>query len=165
MKNKFSKKFGIILVIELLIIFGAVFYYVSSLKPSQIYPLSGMSILENDFVFEIKNGNLILIDKTPDFNNAIKLNQNSDITLPPGTYYWKVKGKYGESEIRNFTIKEVVGMNIVNNSDVYELWNTGNTELNITKKTGTYISKIILDTDEIKELKFDNSTYIGEKNE
>ncbi|MCK4553040.1 hypothetical protein KAT80_02460 [Candidatus Pacearchaeota archaeon] len=157
MKKKTKK----IIVAEAIFVVGVFVYLFFSTSPSQIYPLSGMTIIESDFVFEIENGEEVLISFDEDFTEPIVLNASSDIIFPPGTYYWKVRKGFRESEVKNFTIQGHVSLNIQERKENYELYNSGNVELNVTKKKARITKIIILDPGESEEIEKDNSTYEG----
>jgi len=157
MKNKTKK----ILVVEAIFVAGVFIYLFFATTPSQIYPLSGMAIIESDFVFEIENGEEVLISFDESFTEPIVLNESSDIIFPPGVYYWKVRRGFRESKVQNFTIQGHVSLDIKERKEDYELYNSGNVDLNVTKKKGKITNMIILDSGELKEVVKDNSTYEG----
>ena len=146
---------------EVIFIVGVLVYLFFSTAPNQLYPLSGMTVIEPNFVFEIENGESIEISVDENFTNPIFLNEGSDITLPPGTYYWKVKSDFRESEIKNFTIQGHVSLDIKEREKNYELYNSGNVDLNVTKENRGLTAEIILDVGESEDVEKDNSTYTG----
>ncbi len=150
-----------IIIIEAIFVIGVLAYLFFSTVPNQIYPLSGMTIIEPDFNFEIENGEVVMISIDENFTNPIILKENSDIFLPPGLYYWKVKSIIRESEIRNFTVKGYVALALKERGENYELQNMGNVDLNVTKKKEGITSNTILDVGESKEVEKDNSSYEG----
>jgi len=150
-----------LLIAELIFIIGVFVYLFFSTAPSQIYPLSGMTILEPDFAFEIANGEEVLISFDGNFTEPIILNESSNIFFPPGVYYWKVKRGFRESEIKNFTIQGHVSLDLQERKDYYELYNSGNVDLNVTKKNGKIVEIIILEPGEFGEFEKDNSSYVG----
>lgn len=157
MKSKTKK----ILVAEAVFVVGVFVYVFIATAPSQIYPFSGMSIIESDFAFEIENGEEVLISFDESFTEPIVLDGGSDVTFPPGIYYWKVRKGFRESEMKNFTIQGHVSLDIQERKENYELYNSGNVDLNVTKKKGRITNIIILDPGESEEIEKDNSTYIG----
>ncbi|MCF7910490.1 hypothetical protein K9L16_02350 [Candidatus Pacearchaeota archaeon] len=159
-------KIKIILILEVSFILVALIYLFFSFAPKQIYPLTGMVISEPGFVFEIQNADKILISPEVKFKNPILFEKNSKINLPPGTYFWKVQGKFRESEISNFTIKEHVSLELKNFNGSYELWNTGNTELNIKENSKEKGEGFVLSSSKFQKINAsENTTYIGVKNE
>jgi len=150
-----------IVIGEAIFIIGVLVYLFFSTIPNQIYPLHGMTIIEPDFNFEIENGEEVIISIDKNFTNPIILKENSDIFLPPGLYYWKVKSMLRESEVRNFTVKGHVSLALKEREENYELQNTGNVDLNVTKKKEGITSNTILDVGESKEIEKDNSSYEG----
>ncbi len=120
-----------------------------------------MTVIEPNFVFEIENGESIEVSNDEDFTNPILLNEGSDITLSPGTYYWKVKSNLRKSEVKNFTIQGHVSLEIKEREENYELYNSGNVDLNVTKENRGLTAEIILDVGESEDVEKDNSTYKG----
>src|SRR3989339_409678 len=146
MKNKTKN----ILIFEGIFIIGILIYLFFSTAPKQVYPLSGMTISDPDFKFEIENAKKVI------------LSENTEITLPPGVYYWKVQDDLRESEIKNFTIESNVALNLREKNENYELENKGNVDLNVSKKTGSlFTSDIVINVGESQEVEKDNSTYEG----
>ena len=152
-----------ILLGEGILIIGILIYLFFSTAPGQIYPLHGMTILEPDFNFEIENGEVVMISIDEDFTNPIILKENSDIFLPPGLYYWKVKGIFRESEIKNFTVQENVVLDLKERAENYELQNVGNVDLNVTRENKGVTSDTILNVGESEEVEKDNSSYEGRR--
>lgn len=152
-----------ILIIESIFIVGALVYLFFSTAPRQIYPLQGMSILEPNFDFKIQNGDSILISRDKNFSYYNQLKVGSSITLIPGVYYWKVKNNLRESEVYNFTIPSEVVLKLRKRNKTYELENSGNVDLNVSKNNGTLIKNFILHVGDSKIFIKDNSTYQGEE--
>lgn len=122
-------RFALINLFLLLILFAA-FYF--SFKPNALFPLSGMTILENSFDFNIQNGDEVLISTDVDFSSPMKLFVGDKIFLEPGLYYWKVRNKFLESEIRNFTIQERVQLDIIEGKNT--LFNSGTVDLSVKEE-------------------------------
>ena len=160
-RSFFYKRGRIFLLLELMAIFLILVILFLMSKPKQIYPWNGMTISNDNFIFEIENGDQILISNNPNFTNSIVLYENSEIILPPGKYFWKVKNKFRESEVKSFIIAERVGLE-VNNKDRL-IRNSGNVDLNVSDEKG--LIRFVLKKGKIKEIKENNITYIGEKNE
>ena len=160
MKKKISLEKKIVIT-ETILIVGVLIYLFFSTAPSQIYPLQGMIITEPDFVFEIENGEDVVISIDENFTAPIVLKEGSEITLPPGIYYWKVRSEFRESEVQSFTIKGHVGLNLKERKENYELQNSGNVDLNVTKKKDGMTAEIILDVGQSKEVEKDDSEYEG----
>ena len=146
---------------EAVLVVGVLIYLFFSIAPKQIAPLNGAVIIEPNFFFEIENGEEVLLSVYEDFNDYVVLTESSEVNLAPGTYYWKVRNNFVESEVRNFTIQSHVGLNIRQGKDLDQLINSGNVELNVTKKTGSKVTGLILGVNEIKEIDKDNSSYEG----
>src|SRR3989339_372714 len=87
MKNKTKN----ILIFEGIFIIGILIYLFFSTAPKQVYPLSGMTISDPDFKFEIENAKKVILSTNENLSNPIILSENTEITLPPGVYYWKVQ--------------------------------------------------------------------------
>ena len=123
MRNKKMNKEKKIIIAEAIFVAGVLVYLFFSTAPSQIYPLHGMTIIEPDFNIEVENGEEVLISIDESFENPIVLKEGSEITLPPGIYYWKVRSRFRESEINDFIIKGHVGLDIKERTENYELEN------------------------------------------
>ncbi|MBI2449438.1 hypothetical protein HYV49_04025 [Candidatus Pacearchaeota archaeon] len=94
-----------ILIFEAVFIVGALAFVLFNSMPRINAPVSG-HVVEGDFELEI-NGGSVLISTSPLFEIFVKLKENEEIELlQPGTYYWKVKRLFFESEVRNFSIRE-----------------------------------------------------------
>lgn len=154
-------KTKLVLIFELVFVVGVFVYLFFSTAPNQLYPLSGMTISEPDFIFEIENGETIEISSDEDFTNPFVLGVGSDITLVPGTYYWKVKSNFRESDVKDFTIQGHVSLDIKEREENYELQNSGNVDLNVTKENRGLTAEIIIPVGESEEVEKDNSKYEG----
>ena len=64
--NKLNKTHKV-LIAEAVFVFGIMIYVFFSTAPNQIYPLQGMTISEPNFVFEIKNGEQVILSFDKDF--------------------------------------------------------------------------------------------------
>ena len=161
MKNKkTTKKEKMILGVEALLILGAVFYiYLSSAVANA--PIIGKSILEPDLIIEIEKGETVLISPNKDFIEPIVLETDSEIQLPPGTYYYKIKNWLRESEIKSFTIESRVGLNLYERAENYELENSGNVDLEVSgKSSGMTTNLEVGESIEVKE----EDVYEGSQN-
>lgn len=154
MKTKFIIGLAIIFLV------GTLIYLVYTTKPKQILPLSGMIITE-EFAFEFENADQLTISVNKDFSQQIILKKGSKIELPPGTYYWKAKGFFGESEIRNFTILSRVALNLEERNESLILSNVGNVDLNVTKMSEENITYLIIEKTKKKEFEKENTTFEG----
>ena len=127
-----------ILIAEAVLVLGIVAYMYFSMAPEAISPISGQSIFEPDFVLEIGNGEEVLVSRTPDFSNPIILKEGSEVDLPVGTYYWKVRNWLREGEINTFVIESNVGLNLREGSEQDLLENSGTVDVKVNeKKSGT----------------------------
>jgi hypothetical protein len=149
------------IIAEIILIVGILIYLVFSIAPKQIYPLNGMTIIEPNFVFEIENGQKVLLSVYEDFRDYVVLTESSEVNLAPGTYYWKVKNNFVESEMRTFTIQSHVGLRIKEGENSSKLINSGNVDVEVEKKADSRVTGLILGVNEIKEVEKDNSTYEG----
>jgi len=150
-----------ILIIEGVFLVLALSYLFFSTAPRQIYPLQGMSVSEQDFSFEIENSGEIMLSKDETFENYVLLKEGEEITLPPGIYFWKVRNGFRESEIKNFTIESRAGLNIKERGGKYEIENSGNVDLNVTKNDSLVSFNTLIHVGNSVEFEKDNSTYIG----
>lgn len=162
MKKKITTEKKIVIA-EVIFVAGVLVYLFFSTAPSQVYPLQGMTIIEPDFNIEVENGEEVLISIDESFENPIVLKEGSEITLPPGVYYWKVRSRFRESEVKSFTIKGHVGLDIKERIENYELENSGNVDLNVTKEKKGITSSMTLDVGELEEVEKDDSKYEGEQ--
>ncbi|MBI2044670.1 hypothetical protein HYT23_01290 [Candidatus Pacearchaeota archaeon] len=161
-KTNFEKKF---LLAEAILVFGALIYLFFAMAPNAISPVSGQTIFEPDFVFEIENGQEILISSTIDFANPIVLKEGSELDLLPGTYYWKVKNWLMESEIKTFTIQSNVALNLVEGEEKNILENAGNVDVNVAEKKGGITTNIELEQGKSVEVGKGDVDYEGRQNE
>ncbi len=148
-----------ILIVETVFVVGILIYLLFSTMPSQIYPLHGMTIENPNFVFEIENGEKVILSVNENFENFITLEEGSDMILPPGDYYWKVRGRFGrESEVKIFSIQDSVGLDLRERKENYELENSGNVDLEVTKNEE---EEFDLEAGEYVEVEKDDSKYEG----
>jgi len=159
MKNKNQNWEKRILIAEVVLVVGILVYLFFSSAPNQVYPLSGMTITDPDFVFEIENGEQVLVSVDKGFTNPIVLEEGSDIILPPGIYYWKVKSKFRESEVKTFTIQSHAGLNLKDRDENHELENSGNVDLDVAKKRGGITTNIEIDAGDSTQVEKDDSNY------
>jgi len=150
-----------VLIVEAIFVVGVLVYLFFSTVPSQIYPLDGMTIINPNFNIEIENGEEVLLSLDEDFTNPIILREDSEINLPLGIYYWKVRNRFRESEVRTFTSEGYVGLDIKERPKNYELQNSGNVDLNVTRKNEGEISNMKIDVGKSAEVEKDDSKYEG----
>jgi len=151
-----------ILMLEGILLIGLLAFLFFNTLPKQIFPLHGMTISNQDFLFEIENSEEVVLSTDINFTNYITLKKGDEITLPPETYFWKVRGLLKDSEVRNFTIESEVALVLRDKGELYEIENSGNVDLNLTKKQGDKITiATILNMGESEEFEKDNSTYTG----
>lgn len=158
-KNKFSLERKI-LIAEAVLVAGILMYLFVLNSPQASSPVSGQAILEPDYIFEISDGESLLISSTQDFTNPIVLEKGGEIDLPPGEYYWKVKSLFGESDAKSFTIKGIVGLSVKKQDDKNILENSGNVDLDVTKKKDGITTNIPLDSGKSTEIE-NSGTYEG----
>lgn len=157
-----KKSTKIILIIEALFLVGLLAFLFFYTSPKQIYPLHGMTISNQDFLFEIENSNEVVVSTDAGFTNYITLKEGEEITLPPGTYFWKVLGTLRESDVRNFTLESELALILREREGMYEIQNSGNVDMNLTKTQGGKIMLArILSIGDSEEFEKDNSTYTG----
>jgi len=121
----------IILILELIFVVGVIGYFLS-IKPIAVAPSSGLVIQNDNFSFEFKNTKKLVLSKTFDFENKIEFKKDFSVDLPPGTYYWKLKSWFRESEVRNFTIYSRVSIKLDEVDGNLMIYNTGNVGVNLT---------------------------------
>ena len=160
-KNTTTRK---IILAEAVLVLGVLIYLYASADPKAISPISGQTIFDPDFTFEVESGGEILISINENFDNQIVLREGDEIDLPPGTYYWKVKNWIREGSINKFTIQSNVGLNLREGEEKSLLENSGNVPLNITKKKGGITSSVGLESGKSLEVEKDNSSYEGGQN-
>ena len=100
-----------ILIVEIVFVVGVLGYLFFGSYPKQILPLQGEVIMESDFIFEIENGNSVVVSMDKDFLDSFVLNEDSDFVFIPGIYYWKVIGDFKESGVRSFVVSEDTSIN------------------------------------------------------
>lgn len=164
MENKKLNTEKKVLLAEAILVFGALIYLFINMAPTAISPIAGQAIYEPDFVFEIGNGQEVLISKTLDFANPIVLKEGSELDLPPGTYYWKVKNWLRESEVKTFTIQSSVALNLRKGDEKNILENAGNVDLNLEKKKGGITTNVELKQGKSVEVEGGNANYTGTQN-
>ena len=109
------------------------------------------SIISQAVLFSFDYGNILMIDDNLNFSHPREFNveDNLQITLEPGIYYWRVIGEGDKkSEIREFTIQSRVELKLrKSESDgIYEVVNAGNTKLKVDVYEGGQLTgKIVLD--------------------
>ena len=113
-----------------------------------------MTIADSDFVFEIENAREVVLSVDYNFTHPIILNPDTEVTLVPGIYFWKVKNQFKESEINNFTLQSQVSLNLIETEGIYEIVNSGNVDLNIISEEEGFI----LGVNKIKKID-ENKTY------
>lgn len=109
------------------------------------------SIMSQAVLFSFDYGNTLLIDDNLNFSDPREFNveDNLQITLEPGVYYWMVVGEGDKkSEIREFTVQSRIELKLrkSESSEGYEVVNAGNTKLNVDVYEGGQLTgKMILD--------------------
>jgi hypothetical protein len=139
MKTKIKKMSNTrkFLLAEAIFVLGVFVYLYFSNVPKVVSPFSGQAVSDPNFVFEIENGNEIFISNNVEFKDPMILNEGDDITLYPGTYYWKARNWLGESKVSSFTIESNVALNLRKGAEKTILENAGNVDLNVkTEKNG-----------------------------
>lgn len=141
-----------ILIAEAVLVLGVFVYLYFSFSPHTYAPVSGQTIFEPDFVFEIGNGEEIIVSRTPDFANPIILKEGSEVDLPVGTYYWKARNWLKESEVNTFTIESNVGLNLRAGYEKDRIENSGNVDIQVNeKKSGTITGVGVGDSIEVNK--------------
>lgn len=162
-KTKVSKKSKTIIILQLVFILG-IFFFVYFFAPQLKYPKNNAILDKKDISFEFRNANVILIDTNEDFSSPKEVDFNSlnitNILFEPGVYYWRAIGIL-KSPIRKFTINSNVGLEL--NEENFTLKNTGDVKLNISKKSSSGVSGlVILDVNVEYPIEIEaNTTYHG----
>ncbi|MEK6918126.1 MAG: hypothetical protein AABW51_04220 [Nanoarchaeota archaeon] len=149
-----------ILIAEAVLVAGIFIYLFFLNAPQAISPISGQIVSDPDFVFEIQNGDQVLISPNKDFGSQITLSEGDEVTLPPGTYYWKVKSLLRESEVKTFTIEGQVGLNLRTGPEKNILENSGNVDIAVKKTKGGITTNIPLEVGTSTEIE-NNGVYTG----
>ena len=162
-KEKIKKMERRIIVVESILIMGILVFLFFSTVPKQLYPLNGMIVIDPDFSFEIQNADRVLVSLDREFTNPIVLREGSDLVLPPGVYYWKVKGRFRESEVKTFIIQEHIGLNLKDRGENYEIQNAGNVDVDLSKENEEGKEEFDLKVGSSKEFEKDDSKYEGRR--
>lgn len=123
-----------IMIAQAVLVLAVFVYMYFSFAPQTYAPISGQSILEPDFVFEIGNGEEVILSNNINFDNPMFLKEGSEVDLPPGKYYWKVKNWLRESEVKSFTIESNVGLDLFEGIEKDRLENSGTVDIEVKEK-------------------------------
>lgn len=134
-----------------------------------MYPSSDVSISGNFVKFETDNANVIMISKSPVFNDVryIDLSElgNLSVSLEPGTYYWKPVNNMIQGFRNEFVIESEVGLGVERDGEDVDLVNLGNVRINVTKgENGAMVGHIILEPEEEESIE-DKGEYTGRQEE
>lgn len=99
-----------VLIAEGILVLGAILYLIFS-SNTFYAPIAGKTIFDPDFVFEIGDGEQLWISSDIQFTNPIIVKEETELNLPSGTYYWKIKNLLRESEVKTFTIEDNLNIN------------------------------------------------------
>ena len=118
-----------------------------------LYPRVDYSLNNNFLHFSSINANVIMISKSPDFNDTRYIDLRSvddvSINLEPGKYYWKPYNSFIEGRVKEIEIDPFVTLGINDDGENDTLVNLGNVRLNVTKgKDGKMVGRVILDPEE-----------------
>lgn len=114
----------------------AVLLLFNNITPMAIAPLNNEEVSTNTVLFEIRNANYILIDDNENFSSPEKifLEDYLEVSLNPGTYYWKIYDNR-INEIRKITILSRVDLTLRksenSSEDLFEVINSGTEKLNV----------------------------------
>lgn len=159
MTNKMNMEKKVIIA-EAVIVVAILAYLFFSMTPTG-FSIAGQTIFENDYTLQIQKGDKVIISTNENFDNPIILEEGESADLPPGTYYWKAKNWFRESEVQSFTIHSNVGLDLFVRNDNYGIENSGNVDLNVTKKKGGITSEIPLEVRETKDV--EGAEYEGKQ--
>lgn len=131
-------------------------------NPQVIAPSNNYETFNRTVLFTIENGEKLLVSQDINFTEAkeYELNKNLSLNLKPGIYFWKVIG-IRESEIRTFTIKDSVILNVVKSEDGYDIVNAGSVNLNVEvyNNRSEFLENLTLVPEE--QTKLHSNKYIG----
>lgn len=167
---KFKNKYLAIGVLIILLIIIFISYTNSSII--QIYPENNSVIIERQPTFKwIGKANKLILDDNDEFispiientrGNSYQLKHELDFTI----YYWKLIGDVNSS-VWQFRIDSIVALELKNKTNLYNITNVGNTDLNVEvveeypsiwKITGN----LILRLNETKQFNVKNKTiFVG----
>jgi hypothetical protein len=133
MMNKIKYTIDVVLISFSLIV---VLLFFNNITPMAIAPLNNEEVSTNSVLFEIRNANYILIDENENFSSPEKifLENYLEVSLSPGTYYWKI---YDDriNEIRKITVLSKVDLTLRksenSSDDLFEVINSGTEKLNV----------------------------------
>lgn len=173
-KKNFIYVIDSILLVGMLLSLVGTFYYKGSeitgfvTGPILNSPENG-SVISQAVLFSFDYGNILLIDDNIEFSHPqeFKVQENVQITLNPGVYYWMVQGE-GErrSEIREFTVQSRIELKLrkSESGEGYEVVNVGNTKLKVDVYQGGQLTgKMILDVNRAGNAQGDK--FIGKQND
>jgi len=169
-KKSFIYVIDSILIVGMLLSLAGTFYYRGSeitgliTGPILNSPENG-SLISQAVLFSFDYGNILLVDDNIEFSTPqeFKVQENVQITLEPGVYYWRVIGEGNKkSEIREFTVQSRIELKLRKSQvgEGYEVVNAGNTKLNVDIYQGGQLTgKIVLDTNQEENVQ--GNKFIG----
>jgi hypothetical protein len=136
----------------------ALIFLVGYTNPNVISPLPNYETTETEILFSIEKADKILVDDNLEFTTPEEyfVKDGLEISLVPGTYYWKAIG-IRESEIRTLTIKSKVSLELRKVSEGFDVVNSGNVRLNVEVYNGSQL------VDNLKLEKGDSVSSKGNK--
>lgn len=154
--SKNMKIVGLQLVV-LLVITVAIF---------MLYPRVDYSINNNFLHFNSINAHVIMISKSPDFNDTRYIDlrevKNVSINLEPGKYYFKPYNSFIEGNTKEVEIDSFVSLGLKEKGENDTLVNLGNVKLNVSKgKNGKLVGRVILDPEQFEEIDENANEYVG----
>jgi len=152
----------IFIIAQAIFVFVVLVYIYLANAPKAVSPIAGKSVSELEFVIE--DADTIIVSRDPEFSNPTILEEGEDISLPPGTYYWKVKNWLRESEVYTFTIETTVVLNLIEEQDKKFLENDGNVDVKVTeKKAGITTGSFEIEIGDNEEISEDKDYEGGQK--
>jgi len=129
-----------------------------------LYPKTELKVNGTEISFRKINANVIAISENPDFSSPRYIDfedETINLSLNPGTYYWKASNSYIEGIAQEFTIESEVSMKVDIEDNATKLVNIGNVKLNVTKsKEGMMVGYITLEPTEKEEI-VNEGEYLG----
>ena len=139
----------------------------------QIYPENGSAITERQPTFKWSGkADKIIIDDNDEFVSPVigDVTGNSYLVknkLNFTTYYWRLSGNKNSS-VWQFEIQSLVALSLKNQSDLYNVTNIGNTNLDVEihEKNRSFwkiTGKVVIEQDKTKQIDVKNSTLFVAK--
>lgn len=129
----YNRKIYIADVLVVAISVATLLFFARYAQPLVIAPLSDFKTTNTSVLFSIERGSILLIDDSSTFSSpeSFPLSDNLVLSLQPGVYFWKVEGIV-DSPVRKMVIDSIVDLQIQENENGYNVFNTGTVPANVT---------------------------------